>query len=144
MKLFITNLHLRSKAFGLAIFLGTTAASGMTFELRSQGGNCNGCEWVAAEGEITADTPEKFEAFVAQQDRNGSGYVKFELNFNSPGGSLAAGMRLGEAIRKHQYRTAVAATVPYSGTAYQRLPGQCASACAFAFLGWRHKDCKTG
>jgi hypothetical protein len=107
-------------------------AAPMTFQLKGTGGNCNGCEWVVAEGEITADTPSKFEAFVAQEDKDNQRHVEFEIDFNSPGGSLAAGIALGEAIRKHKYRTAVAGTAPDGFGWFKRVPGRCASACAIS------------
>ena len=99
----------------------------MTFALSGSGGNAIP-DWVAAEGQITPDTPGKFEAFVKA---NGVGQV---LYLNSPGGDLAAGIRLGELIRKYHYQTNVGATVP-DGAWQTTAPGICASACAFAFLG---------
>lgn len=85
-----------------------------------------------------------FETFVAQQDKSDRRHVEFEIDFNSPGGSLAAGIALGEAIRKHKYRTAVAATAPDGFGWFKQVPGKCASACAFAFLGGRTRQALGG
>jgi hypothetical protein len=38
--------------------------SPMTFHYASQGGNCDHCEWIAAQGTITADTPDSFKTFL--------------------------------------------------------------------------------
>jgi len=58
----------------------------MTFRLVSTGGNCFGCEWTAAEGVITENTPDRLRAYL---DRYKSG----EFVFNSPGGTLVAYIR---------------------------------------------------
>src|SRR5262245_29122081 len=78
--------------FGLA-----TSADAMTFRLGWNGGVCDeGCQWVAAVGEITSATPKEFARFVATLD---PGLVGYTIYFNSTGGDLTAGMRLGEMIR---------------------------------------------
>jgi hypothetical protein len=131
---------MNSTTAGLSFVMLTlcaTAAIGepMKFELKGTGGNCNGCEWVAAEGEITTDTPDVFEKFVKSEDRVNGRHISFHLYFNSPGGTLAAGVKLGELIRKYEYSTGVASTVPDGVGASKTERGRCASACAFAFLG---------
>ncbi len=121
---------------GLSLW-SSNPASSMTFELRGNGGNCNGCEWVAAEGEITQETPAQFVAFVQKLDHDsGLGFhVKHQMFFNSSGGSLAAAMKLGEAIRKYQYATNVGKTVPDDAGSHTTIKGTCSSACAVAFFG---------
>jgi hypothetical protein len=57
------------------------------------------------------------------------------VRFNSPGGSLAGGIRLGELIRSMKLDTEVGSTEPDAYGHWKRAPGYCASACAFAFLG---------
>ena len=54
--------------FLISIFFGfalTSLANAMTFKEVGTGGNCSTCEWIAAEGEITAETPGAFEQFMA-------------------------------------------------------------------------------
>ena len=108
--------------------------------MASTGGNCNSCQWIAAEGAIQRDTPDKFEAFLkAQQIEPGStGF----LHIHSPGGSLLASMKLGEMIRRYGLNVFVAKTVgeaQESGYIDVRdttiAPGMCASACVYSFLG---------
>jgi hypothetical protein len=101
----------------------------MTFTLVGNGGNCNGCEWVKAEGEITTETPSDFDEFIKKY---GSGY--FVLN--SPGGNLIAGLELGQRFRKHKVHTEIGQSVTIENTrSYEVKSGVCASACAYAFLG---------
>lgn len=71
--------------------------------------------WVEASGEITAESPNKLLEFIAQMDQK-----PYAIRFNSPGGSLAAGIRIGEILRDHGYESEAAV---------------CASACVHAFLG---------
>jgi hypothetical protein len=105
----------------------------MSFHLRGNGGNYVGAEWIAAEGEIVDETADDLEAFM-----KGFGYQEnpggWAVRFSSPGGSLAGGIRLGELIRKLRLDTQVGATEP-DGRHWKGVPGYCASACAFAFLG---------
>jgi hypothetical protein len=123
----------RSLALALAILLmqpfQRVNASPMTFRQEYTGGN-HCCWWIVAEGEITADTPRALEQFLASNTKGGP------VLFNSPGGSLIGGLRLGYIIRKHGLDTQVG---------WQRSTGVgigigeeqsiCASACAYAFMG---------
>ncbi|MPR09664.1 hypothetical protein [Microvirga tunisiensis] len=114
----------------------------MVFLEAYNGGNCNGCEWIVAEGTITPDTPGKFDAFLKEK---GISYRAI-VTFNSPGGNLIAGVKLGEAIRARNFLTSVGKTVGlirggmvYTGeedtTPATKPAGICASACSYAFLG---------
>lgn len=122
-------------ASAIALWTSSPALSEpMTFEYVGSGGNCNGCEWIAAEGEITADTPEVFRAFIAQRDGVPT------VTFNSPGGNLYGGIKLGEIIREVGASTSVADSVPIDDPEApdwhrETTSGICASACAFAFMG---------
>jgi hypothetical protein len=71
----------------------------MTFHLRGNGGNYVGAEWIAAEGEIMDETADDLEAYMKSfgYTENPGGWC---VRFNSPGGSLSGGIRLGELIRK--------------------------------------------
>jgi len=112
-------------------FAGSADAGEMTFTLAGTGGNCNGCEWVAAEGEITGDTPQRFCEFIATHDPH-------LIILNSPGGSLAGGIELGRLIRETGATTAVGDTRSLTGDLAdyeETIPGVCVSACAFAFMG---------
>jgi hypothetical protein len=112
----------------------------MEFRLATTGGNCGSCEWIAAEGEIRRDTSEKFEAFLKAHniEPGGTGF----LHIHSPGGSLFAGIKLGEVIRRYGLNVFVAKTtgeIRESGYIdvheSQTVPGMCASACVYSFLG---------
>ncbi len=114
-------------------FLALSVASEpMSFQLVSNGGNCTGCEWVAAEGDITPDTPDDFRRYIEEY-----GAPHF-ISLHSPGGSLIAGIELGELIRETGATTEIGKTVSMGADYYnnkQTSPGICASACAFAFMG---------
>ncbi len=104
----------------------------MTFEFKETGGNCSGCSWVAAEGEITSSTPFDFDNFYASSP---IAYGQ-PIVFNSLGGDLVAGLRSGYRIRQLGLQTSVAKTVPDgSGQSKINYDTVCASACAWAFLG---------
>jgi hypothetical protein len=102
--------------------------------VRGNGGNLVGSEWIAAEGEIVPETATDLENFIKNFGfaENPGGWT---VRFNSPGGDLAGGIRLGELIRKLRLETEIGATEPDSYGHWKRAPGRCASACGFAFLG---------
>lgn len=110
----------------------------MQFWAASTGGNCNGCSWIAAEGTIVDDTPKAFSDFLKAQQYELS---KTVVVFNSPGGNLGAGVRLGALIRQRGLDTGIGITAKdrYVSSLWSRSPengdGVCASACAYAFLG---------
>jgi hypothetical protein len=118
----------------LALAPITAGAQGaMRFSWGTNGGNCGQpCVWIAAEGEIVADTPAEFQRFI------NFGLQPGALVFlNSPGGSVTAAMELGRQLRRNSALVAVGKNErdPLSRT-YQRIvPGGCLSACVFAFMG---------
>jgi hypothetical protein len=114
----------------------------MTFRLRGNGGNYVGAEWIAGEGEIMEETADDLELYLKSFGRaeNPAGWC---VRFNSPGGSLSGGIRLGELIRKLKLDTEIGGTEP-DGLHWKRVPGYCASACAFAFLGGLSRDASGG
>lgn len=111
-------------------------AEPMTFKSQHSGGNCNGCSWIAASGEITADTPDDFRAFLAEY---GELYPSDPVTFDSPGGNLGAAIQLGRLLREAHATTAIgrSRTVVEQDYSYdeQIEGGRCESACVFAFLG---------
>jgi hypothetical protein len=105
------------------------------------GGNdtrCEECAFIQASGEITPDTPKAFEAYIAAAPH----YAPKRIRLDSPGGNLGAGVALGEIIRARGYATEVGSDQvdpdghpAFGGRASERTKGQCASACAYAYLG---------
>ena len=107
----------------------------MRFFIARAPNNCTVCEWIAAEGAIAEDTPTAFERFITAISA-----TKAVIVFNSPGGSIPGGLKLGSMIRKLGYDTAIGRTsAAPGGTAGDNTnhlhPGSCESACAYAFLG---------
>jgi len=89
----------------------------------------SGAEDIYASGEIIDVTTENFLHFIREHKVDGA-----QIHFNSPGGSLAEGMKLGRAIRALQFSTTVGIYNPkfIEGA---NLDSICASACAYAFAG---------
>lgn len=121
----------RLAAAGVAILMSTAAAADeMRFELvKSASGR-----WIAAEGEITEATPDTFRRFL-----EGNGLTNprdgLVVYLDSPGGNLMSGIKLGGLIRKQGLHTSIGKSLPAHGRDMVIRPGQCASACSFAFLG---------
>ncbi len=117
---------------------------GMTFELRGNGGNCTGCEWIAAEGVITAQTPDDFRRFL--QDHPEHQGTATNVVLHSPGGDLEGGLSLGARIREAGFWTSVGRTAPFPEMPqwHRTEPGSCMSACAYAFLGGVERSAESG
>jgi hypothetical protein len=126
--------------FGSLTQVAKVSAQEMTFKYVSSGGNCNGCEWIAAEGEITL---KSYTSFLEVAKNLG---FRPSVHISSPGGSLIGGLLLGEAIRSVGAETYIARSVPYEGDPqhFQEAPGECMSACAFAFLGGTRRSIASG
>ena len=106
----------------------------MQFYSAGNGGNCSYCGWVAAVGVITQDTPDQFREFIV----NDRAWMSRNLELNSPGVNLSAGLELGRLIREYGFSTSVSDTsFGVSGGVWdERIDGgACDSACAYAFLG---------
>ena len=66
----------------------------MTFAAVGNGGDCNGCEWVAAQGNIISDTPKQFFSFLkVKEKREENSYNTVARDF---GGSPEEAMALGQ------------------------------------------------
>jgi hypothetical protein len=121
-----------------------TLAAEMTFRLVPYGNTAtcgSGCsEVISAEGEITNDTPRKFLEFVAQNLDNSQ--MRSVVFLHSPGGGVAASMKLGELFRKTGVLAVVARVRPPAtqGGATVAVPGaRCFSACVYALMGARKR-----
>ncbi|MEI6643904.1 MAG: hypothetical protein WCL10_17910 [Novosphingobium sp.] len=89
----------------------------------------HGEDYIYAEGEISQGTAEQFAAFVKRED-----ITNARVFFNSPGGSLLEGIKLGRLIRSLGFDTGIGV---YSHDIDQKANSQsiCASACAYSFAG---------
>jgi hypothetical protein len=115
----------------------------MIFRNEHNGGNCNGCEWISARGTIVRGTADSFEKFMLQRAKeyrlpNGE-FGCYSVALDSSGGSLLEGIRLGELLRKYKCSTTVSrsqsAGINEAPNLRELVPGECYSACAYAFLG---------
>lgn len=88
-----------------------------------------GTAWtIFGDGVIDEGTTERLQKFLNDHDVPYSS----SLYLNSPGGSLAEGLKLGRFIRQSQLFTEVARS---GDKLYDIKSGECYSACAIAFLG---------
>ncbi|SMX49564.1 hypothetical protein [Maliponia aquimaris] len=118
-----------ARALFFLLFASPALAEPMTFRLAGNGGNCEECAWVVAEGEIVASTPDDFTRFM-------DGKFARLVVFDSPGGELGTALRLGRLLRERGHLTGVGQTVKDDyGTFSKVIEGSCESACAFAFMG---------
>lgn len=106
----------------------------------SNGGNCNGCEWISVDGTIPADAGELFQQYLEKHKLAG---ISLNVVFNSNGGALAGGIRLGRVIRNAGMITSIGKTVP-EGNWHTTSKGVCYSACAYAFLGGKSRLAQQG
>ncbi|MAU96333.1 MAG: hypothetical protein CMP81_10665 [Fulvimarina sp.] len=101
------------KTLFAALMLGLLPAPAVAMDFRVEG------ETIHATGEIRKGDADRFTTIVAPRITG----PLFTVTFDSPGGNLLEGMRLGEAIH-----------TAYAGTLVERGKA-CLSACAIAFLG---------
>lgn len=111
-------------------------AADMTFSLVDYGQKCGSkCpQVIAADGEITAKTPQAFVDFLGRHIH--SGRLHSIVLINSQGGRVVAAMEWGQAMRKLGVAAVVAKVVP--GETRKDLwviPGRCYSACVYALMG---------
>jgi len=104
----------------------------MRFLLVDDDVDCQTCRYIRAVGDIEDFTAAQFRDFIRAYRLEGQGLT---VVFSSPGGDVIAGLRLGREIREQGFNTQVgfAQRLPRGG--YTMRPGDCASACTFAFLG---------
>lgn len=130
--------------------LGIVNANDSMNFYQASAGNSYEATWIAAEGTITADTPQKFRDYLRKNGAEGG-----KVFFNSPGGNLLAGLQLGRILRDEGLAVSVGKTMRDPDGFRETLSaGVCASACAYAFLGgidrylfpngWKLEDNKIG
>nr|MEC9419782.1 hypothetical protein [Pseudomonadota bacterium] len=113
----------------IALSPGAARAESMTFENVCKGNNAASC-YVRAEGQITAETPALFSSYLKNEHSDGN-----KVLLHSPGGSLIAGLELGELIRARGMETEIGIWKS-EGTFGDTVDGgYCMSACSYAFLG---------
>lgn len=125
----------------ILIFLFAFPAHSMEFEHVGNGGNCTGCEWVRASGLVEPGDAERFEAILNQENYGVKPHISHNvIMFDSPGGSLSAGIKLGKKIRELGFAVGVGKSDPTPDSVFfEQSSGNCISACAYAFLGGRYR-----
>ena len=94
---------------------------------------------IYADGKIDANAAGRLDSLIKERDIP----ARSQLSLNSNGGSLLGGIALGRVIRKHglytdvvkRGREIIEKPIEKIERSYQKLPGECFSACAFAYIG---------
>lgn len=107
-------------------------AQPMRFTLVNDDVDCLDCRYIRAAGDIEVFSAAQFRDFVRLYNLQGQGLT---VVLNSPGGDVVAGLRLGRDIRSFGFNTQVGRAQPMPTGGHSMRPGDCASACTFAFLG---------
>jgi hypothetical protein len=139
---------MRCLIFVLLVSLGlletaSAASSGpmrfVVFNPCGGGRSCGCAQQVLASGRVESDSADKLFRFVVAEQAAGRLCDTPTVSFDSPGGSLVGGMRLGRIVRQLKMDTGVALTyshVQTDGTSATIAKDViCASACTLAFLG---------
>jgi len=115
------------------------AAESMAFAFDCYANASESC-YVIAKGSLDGGAAERFSAFV---DEPSNGVEGFQVLLDSSGGSLQDGIALGRQIRSRGYHTVIGR---YDGDNFDRpiAPGDCLSACAYAFLGGSGREIAEG
>lgn len=117
----------------LSVHAMAAQAAPMTFQIYENSSDCSGCIIVAGNGEVTATTASTLRA-LAKTHRLGFNR-RTVVVLNSPGGSLMGGLALGREIRSQGFDTHIGRVSLARGGSSTVDSGECASACAYAFLG---------
>jgi hypothetical protein len=91
---------------------------------------------VYLEGEIDAGAAERVQQELTQIGDDGA-----DVHFDSPGGNLADGMKIGRLLRTLGATTTVGRR---AGRGSDARPGKCFSACSLAFLGGVYRYVPSG
>ncbi len=123
---------------GLGATVGRAHAEEMSFRLASVGNpmRCRGgcLAVIAAEGQITDQTPSDFVNFV--EHNVGRADLHAIVFLNSPGGKVVAAMQLGRIWRRLGVAAIVGRVDPATpGSVTQFLAARCLSACVYALIG---------
>lgn len=105
----------------------------MTFSLSGNGGNCLGCEWIAASGYITADSAKNYLALN----------TSIPVLLHSHGGDLEGAVKLADAFRKRGAWIGIGQNAPLPDSPFfDQGAGECKGNCVWAFAGGvrRHAD----
>ncbi|MBE7220688.1 MAG: hypothetical protein INR64_19645, partial [Caulobacteraceae bacterium] len=106
----------------------------MTFRLVALNG---GSAIIAATGQITESTPDRFAAFMDDNPEvRGRRPV---VLIDSPGGKVLASMQLGKLLRQVNASAVVAAAQPDGSGGTVVTNAQCFSACVYALMGARKR-----
>ncbi|WP_395672059.1 hypothetical protein [Phenylobacterium sp.] len=100
--------------------------------------DCDRAECIVASGVIGPDTAREFRAFLKREAILPGASVVFD----SKGGNLAQGLKLGLHIRRAGFSTTIQRYDQSRGVFVRG--GECASACAYAFLGGTRRTVPAG
>jgi hypothetical protein len=110
-------------------------AKRITFVSTSNGGNCNECEFIVADGDIAIDSVDDFREVGGAR-----------VLINSKGGSLEGAIALGEEFRRRGVDVSVYKAEQRAGSSFydEKPSGECLSACVYAFFGGVKREVRDG
>ncbi|MCG6941768.1 MAG: hypothetical protein LJE69_11035 [Thiohalocapsa sp.] len=115
----LTGTMIKGCAQITCIVLTSLALPAAAMDFSAQGNDSKTLTAVSATGNVVWDDAERLDRYLSRVGRRRNTAVYFD----SPGGSLGGGIRLGEYLRRNRIKAVVEGG------------GMCASACALAFLG---------
>lgn len=117
------------------LFSAYASAAPMTFRTGATG-NCIGCEYTIAEGEITKDTIAAFEEYFRKEGYDGSVNPVY---IHSKGGDFDAALELGRLWRKYKLGGVIGKMDYEVDEEGRKLSfpamGECLNECVWAFMG---------
>ncbi len=116
-------------AFSVFVFAANPAQADMSFQIV---GNGSSTQIVAAQGEISNQTPAAFRAYLAEY---GGANSHLTILLDSEGGGVQAAMELGKIFR----RIGATVVVAQPGSGPRFAGGNCISACVYALMGGRKR-----
>jgi hypothetical protein len=95
---------------------------------------------IFAVGDITYESGKEFDAYVSRNAEKLKPFDQVTVVLQSPGGNLSGGIELGRAIRQHEFATSLGRLrIDELDEKLVVEPGDCFSACVYAFLGGRKR-----
>lgn len=131
------------KMFQLTLLAWVTATQLAAQDMSFQVNYRNHTNIIVAEGTITKETPDNFQAFLDNEPFDG---FRIVVALNSDGGNLFGGLRLGQMIRENRFETDVRKITMVPDETFSRAEraGGCYSACALAYLGGERRELHEG
>lgn len=113
----------------------------MRFSWHDNGSGLPSCCWIDAAGDIVAETPQTFEAFLAERENP----IWLEVRMTGGGRDVDAALAFGRSLRAKEATTIVGRIRVDSPGQDRRVDGgTCDGGCSLAFLGGKPRIASPG